>query len=79
MSKRTIPSKAEPSQKWTSWKAAVLVALALVAYGPLWRAGFIWDDNSMLTANPLIRAGDGLYQFWFTRNAIDYWNGACGV
>ena len=73
MSKRTIPSKAEPSQKWTSWKAAVLVALALVAYGPLWRAGFIWDDNSMLTANPLIRAGDGLYQFWFTRNAIDYW------
>jgi tetratricopeptide (TPR) repeat protein len=52
---------------------AALVALALIAYGPLWRAGFIWDDDSMLTANPLIRARDGLYQFWFTRNASDYW------
>jgi tetratricopeptide (TPR) repeat protein len=55
------------------WQIAVLVALVLIAYGPLWRAGFIWDDDSMLTANPLIRARDGLYQFWFTRNSLDYW------
>jgi len=61
------------SPDWTVLQIAVLIALALVAYGPLWRAGFIWDDDSMLTANPLIRASDGLYQFWFTRNALDYW------
>ncbi len=55
------------------WRISVIVVLVLAAYAPLWQAGFIWDDNSMLTANPLIRASDGLYQFWFTRNAIDYW------
>jgi len=55
------------------WQAAILVALVLIAYVPLWHAGFIWDDDTMLTANPLIHAGNGLYQFWFTRNAQDYW------
>jgi tetratricopeptide (TPR) repeat protein len=66
-------SIAKTSEGMTFWRAMVIVALVLVAYAPLWQAGFIWDDNSMLTANPLIRAPDGLYQFWFTRNAIDYW------
>jgi tetratricopeptide (TPR) repeat protein len=33
----------------------------------------VWDDDTMLTGNRLIRAGDGLRQFWFTRNAQDYW------
>ena len=67
------PAKAESSQDPVFWQIALLFVLVMVAYGPLWRAGFIWDDNSMLTANPLIGARDGLYQFWFTRNAFDYW------
>ncbi len=57
----------------TGWRAAILVALALLAYLPLWHAGFVWDDDTMLTGNRLIGAGDGLRQFWFTRNAQDYW------
>ena len=64
---------AAPPQDRALWLAAALAALVLIAYLPLWRAGFIWDDDSMLTANPLIRAHDGLVQFWFTKNALDYW------
>ena len=51
----------------------MLFALVLVAYLPLWRAGFIWDDDTMLTGNRLVHARDGLRQFWCTRNAQDYW------
>ena len=79
--RRSTPAAAVPSgpelpgtkPERRAWRAALLLALGLIAYLPLWRAGFIWDDDSMLTANPLIRAGDGLYQFWCTRNALDYW------
>ncbi len=62
-----------PSPDRTGWRAAILFALVLLAYLPLWRAGFVWDDDTMLTGNRLIHAGDGLRQFWFTRNAQDYW------
>ena len=64
---------AAPPQDRAVWLSAALAALVVIAYLPLLRAGFIWDDDSMLTANPLIRARDGLVQFWFTRNALDYW------
>jgi len=52
--------------------AALIIGAALLAYAPVFRAGFIWDDDVFLTANPLIRASDGLYRFWFTREAPDY-------
>ena len=62
-----------PSPDRNGWRAAILFALVLLAYLPLWHAGFVWDDDTMLTGNRLIHASDGLRQFWFTRNAQDYW------
>ncbi len=55
------------------WAAALLFGVALVAYLPVLRAGFVWDDDTFLTENPLIKAADGLRRFWFTANATDYW------
>ncbi len=56
------------------WLAvAALVGLTVLAYLPSLRAGFIWDDDNFLTLNPLIKASDGLYRFWFTTQATDYW------
>ena len=52
--------------------AAALVALTAAAYGPAFTAGFVWDDDIFLTANPLIHASDGLYRFWFTTEPPDY-------
>ena len=52
--------------------SGLLMLITFLAYLPVWRAGFIWDDDSMLTANPLIRLENGLYYFWFTTAANDY-------
>ena len=43
-----------------------LVAVTLMAYGPAWHAGFIWDDDFYLTQNPLLTAPDGLRRIWFS-------------
>jgi len=53
--------------------AAGLIAIGLVAYWPALSAGFVFDDDYFLTANPLIRAGDGWYRFWCTTQPDDYW------
>ena len=52
---------------------ALLVAATILAYLPALQGGFIWDDDTFLTRNRLIKAADGLYRFWFTRDATDYW------
>ncbi|MDY6950166.1 MAG: tetratricopeptide repeat protein [Thermodesulfobacteriota bacterium] len=53
-------------------RAAVLVLITVVVYIPAMGGGFIWDDDLFLTENPLIKADDGLYRFWFTAEAPDY-------
>src|ERR1043165_1351877 len=53
--------------------ALALFVLTLVVYLPaLSHAGFIWDDDGMLTGNEFIRAPDGLYSFWCTTKPVDY-------
>jgi tetratricopeptide (TPR) repeat protein len=48
-----------------SWfLASVLVVVTFVAYQPIWHAGFIWDDNDHLTANPAMTAPHGLRMIW---------------
>jgi len=48
----------------------LLLLLVLLAYTPIWHAGFLWDDNVMLTANPCIVGPLGLKEIW-TTNAAD--------
>jgi tetratricopeptide (TPR) repeat protein len=45
--------------------ALVLVMVTFIAYQPVWRAGFIWDDNSHVTENVNLRSLHGLHQIWF--------------
>jgi tetratricopeptide (TPR) repeat protein len=49
-----------------------LMAATMIAYLPMWHAGFLWDDDVLLTANPLIKSPHGWYQFWFTTKTPDY-------
>ncbi len=53
-------------------RACIILFLTLVVYIPAMQAGFIWDDDLFLTKNPLIKASDGLYRFWFTTEPLDY-------
>jgi len=41
-----------------------IVVLTLVAYLPALQAGYIWDDDSYLTANQHVQAPDGLARIW---------------
>lgn len=46
--------------------AALLVAATIMAYQPVWHAGFIWDDDVYVTNNKLLTASDGLQRIWFS-------------
>jgi protein O-mannosyl-transferase len=53
---------------------AALIAIAvLVAYWPAHNGTFIFDDELLIEYNPMIKALDGLYRYWFTKEALDYW------
>jgi tetratricopeptide (TPR) repeat protein len=53
---------------------ALVIALGLLAvYGPALSGGFILDDDRLLANSRLVRAADGLYRFWFSTQAADYW------
>jgi hypothetical protein len=53
-------------------QALLIVVMTLAVYLPAMQGGFIWDDDLFLTHNPLIKADDGLYRFWFTKEPPDY-------
>lgn len=46
--------------------ALALGALVLAVYGPSWPAGFIWDDDLHVSANPHMRSAAGLVALWTT-------------
>jgi len=52
----------------------VIFLACAAAYVPAMRAGFIWDDDWLLTRNARITAagGEGLYKFWLTLEQTDY-------
>ena len=51
---------------------ATLVLATIVAYLPALWAGFIWDDDILLTANPNLRSLHGLLRIWRGQDCCDY-------
>src|ERR1700722_340476 len=47
----------------------ILMAFVILTYTPVWQAGFIWDDDAVLTANPCIVGPLGLKEIWTTSAA----------
>lgn len=58
-----------------AWRAAVaaIVILTPIAYWPSLSGGFLIDDDILLTGSTLIQAADGVWRFWWSVEAIDYW------
>jgi tetratricopeptide (TPR) repeat protein len=44
--------------------AGLLVLLALAAYLPALRCGYIWDDDEYVTDNPMLTDTNGLHEIW---------------
>jgi protein O-mannosyl-transferase len=66
----TGPLELSPSAPRLDWRAAVLlVALPLLAYAPVYEAGFIWDDDQYVTDNHTLRDWSGLVNIWTDRHA----------
>jgi len=53
-------------------KVILVIAICLIVYIPAIRGGFVFDDESMLTNNPVLK-DNGLYQTWFTTSQSNYW------
>jgi tetratricopeptide (TPR) repeat protein len=53
--------------------AALIILLTLVAYLPAMRGGFVFDDFVLITDSRIIKASNGIYRFWFTAEALDYY------
>ena len=47
------------------FKGFLLFAAVLLAYLPAWQGGFIWDDDTHISANETLRSGKGLWDIWF--------------
>ena len=54
------------------FRALLLVTLVFIAYAQVFRAGFIWDDESHLTRNACVIGPLGLKEIWTTAQAVYY-------
>ena len=52
--------------------AALIALLAMVAYWPSIRGGFLFDDDVLLTENALIKSPLGFLHCWYTTHQPDY-------
>ena len=56
--------------------ALALPAVTVAAYVPALQAEFIFDDDTLLSKNPLMRDPGGIWKFWWTTpqsETPDYW------
>jgi tetratricopeptide (TPR) repeat protein len=47
----------------------ILILFVILTYTPVWKAGFVWDDETILTANSCIVGPLGLKEIWTTAAA----------
>jgi len=50
----------------------LLIAFVFIAYARVFRADFVWDDESHLTRNPCVIGPLGLKEIWTTAQAVYY-------
>jgi Flp pilus assembly protein TadD len=62
---RTLPERRQIG-------TALLVLCTVIAYLPVINAGFIWDDDLLLTRNAQIQSAQGLGEIWLGKNSCDY-------
>jgi tetratricopeptide (TPR) repeat protein len=70
---RSRPARARKTPILQPTLQACLIILAIVlAYLPALRADFVWDDELLITKNPLLRDSSGLVEIWSGGRTADY-------
>ena len=49
-----------------------LVVLTVLCYWPSLRGGFLWDDDLLISHDPLVQSFGGLRRIWFSTEPYDY-------
>ena len=49
-----------------------MILAGVLPYLPALRGGFVWDDEPLITANPLLRSPSGLAEIWAGSRTADY-------
>ena len=70
--KRGQPRTIRPSKRWEIAKVAAIILAGVLPYLPALRGGFVWDDEPLITANPLMRTPSGLAEIWSGSRTADY-------
>jgi hypothetical protein len=66
--------RAKPLSEPNWWLLMVgFLAVAFLVYQPAWHAGFVWDDDDHLTANPAMTAPHGLRMIWSSMPVSRYY------
>jgi protein O-mannosyl-transferase len=71
----TVPSATEAG-RWRDFllHAAIIVLAGLWVYSPAYHGDWLWDDDQLLTANPVVQSGSlqGLGKLWFNPDGADF-------
>jgi len=71
----TVPPTAEAG-RWRDFllHAAIIVLACLWIYSPAYHGDWLWDDDQLLTANPVVQSGSlqGLSKLWFNPDGADF-------
>jgi len=62
--------------RWHVWllQAAIIVLAGLWIYSPAYHGDWLWDDDQLLTQNPVVQSGSlqGLAKLWFYPDGADF-------
>lgn len=74
-SAKVIDAKVEGAPWWRAVLIGVgLIVMTMVAYGPIYGAGFIWDDDDYVTQNRNVSGDGDLAEIWFSpRSSPQYY------
>ncbi len=70
--KRGQTRKTQSSKRWETAKVAAIILAAALPYLPALGGGFVWDDEPLITANPLLQTLSGLAEIWSGSRTADY-------
>ncbi len=70
---KNLPRAPLGPQRGASGLSALLVAGVILTYMPTLFCGFIWDDDSYLLNNALIRSWEGLLTIWTQPRSVPQW------
>lgn len=70
--KRGRPRDIQASKSWEFARLAAIVLAVALPYWPAMNATFVWDDEPLITANPLMRTPSGLAEIWSGSRTADY-------